>query len=237
MLNFKTIFNDTLEQITNNEQEWKKFLKFSGQLFKYNFYDAVLIYNQRPDATIVADMDIWNSKVGRWVNRGSRAIKVLDSDGKSIRYLFDINDTHGTDTQRISNYRIKSEAAQSYIMNYLGADDRMDFDTFVQNICTEFIQKHDFANRDADSFICDSVIYSVFSRLELDTEEEYQFEYYLDKIGTVQVAEYATIISGISEQVLRLIEKPARIYEKKESENNESGILKKCKCIFYRVYS
>ena len=224
MLNFKTIFNDTLEQITSNEQEWKKFLSFSGQLFKYNFYDTVLIYNQRPDATIVADMDTWNSKIGRWVNRGSRAIKVLDSDGKSIRYLFDINDTHGNDTQRISNYRIKSEAVQGYIMNYLGTDDRIDFDTFVQNICTEFIEKHDFADEDAESFICDSVIYSVFSRLELDTEEEYQFEYYLEKIGINQVAEYATIISGISEQVLRLIEKPARIYEKKERENYESRI-------------
>jgi len=221
------MFLETLKQITSNEQEWKKFLSFSGQLFKYNFYDTILIYNQRPDATIVADMDTWNGKVGRWVNRGSKAIKVLDSDSKSIRYLFDINDTHGADTQRISSYRIKSEASQIYVMNYLGTDDTMDFDSFVQNICTEFIEKHDFADGNADQFICDSVIYSVFSRLELDTEEGYQFEHYLSRIDNIHVPEYATIISGIIGQVLRLIEKPARIYEKKERENNENRIYRR----------
>ncbi len=73
MLSYNKIFDDTIKKITSNEQEWKKFLSFSGQLFKCDFFDKILIYNQRPDATIVADMDTWNKKVGRWVNRGSRA--------------------------------------------------------------------------------------------------------------------------------------------------------------------
>ena len=37
MLSFKTMITDTMKQITSNEQEWKKFLRFSGQLFKYDF--------------------------------------------------------------------------------------------------------------------------------------------------------------------------------------------------------
>jgi hypothetical protein len=113
MLSFKTMFYETMKQITRNDSEWKKFLSFSGQLFKYDFYETVLIYNQRPDATIVADMDTWNKRVGRWVNRGSRAIKVFDSDSKNIRYLFDISDTHGNYTSRISSYNINSEATKT----------------------------------------------------------------------------------------------------------------------------
>ncbi len=224
MPSYNEIFDDTIKKITSNEQEWKKFLRFSGQLFKYDFFDKILIYNQRPDATIVADMETWNKKVGRWVNRGSRAIKVISEDHKSIRYLFDISDTHGDISNRIKNYTIKSELVQRYVMDYLGADDAKDFSIFIEDLCVELLQKNTYNDEEIENFIYESAIYSIFNRLELDTEEKYGFEVILNKISVNQVTEYTTIISGICEQVLRLIEKPSRIYEQKESENNENRI-------------
>lgn len=224
MLSFKTMFYETMKQITRNDSEWKKFLSFSGQLFKYGFYETVLIYNQRPGATIVADMDTWNKKVGRWVNQGSRAIKVLDSDNNSIRYLFDILDTHGNYANRISNYTIKSDASQNYIMEYLGAEKGRDFEGFVENLCTEFLYKHGYPDEHIDSFVQDSVIYSVFSRLGFEIAGKYHFDEFLEHLRVREAIEYASVISEISGQVLRLLEKPARIYENKETDKYEERI-------------
>ncbi len=224
MPSFRTMFNETMKQITRNDSEWKKFLGFSGQLFKYGFYETVLIYNQRPDATIVADMDTWNKRVGRWVNRGSRAIKVFDSDNKGVRYLFDISDTHGNYTSRINSYTIKSEAAQNYVMEYLGVEKERDFEGFVESLCTEFLEKHDYPGEHFDCFVQDSVVYSVSSRLKFDTEGKFHFEDILEQLDIEQATEYASIICEISKQVLRLLEKPARIYENKEISKNANEI-------------
>lgn len=213
-----------MKQITRSDSEWKKFLGFSGQLFKYGFYETVLIYNQRPDATIVADMDTWNKRVGRWINRGSRAIKVYDANSKGVRYLFDISDTHGNYTSRIKSYTIKTDAAQSFVMEYLGVEKERDFEGFVESLCTEFLDKHEYPGEYFDYFVQQSVVYSVFSRLKFDTEGKFHFEDILKQIDIGQATEYASIICEISKQVLRLLEKPARIYENKEINRNESQI-------------
>ncbi len=222
MLNFKTLFDDTIVQITSSEQEWKKFLKFSGQLFKYNFYDTVLIYNQRPDATMVADMVTWNKKVGRWVNRGSRAIKVIDNDNKGIRYLFDVSDTHGADICQLRGYTIKTEAAQNFVLDYLYAGKNRDFSAFVEYLCGENI--FGYEDKQIERFLFDSVFFSVANRLELDIKKEIKFDYILKHLSVSQAAEYAEIVSEKSSELLRLIEKPVRIYEKKERENYEDRL-------------
>ncbi len=224
MLSYNKIFEDTMKKITETQLEWEKFLRFSGQLFKYDLFNKVLIYGQRPDATMVADMNTWNNRVGRWINRGSKAIKVISEDNKNIRYLFDISDTHGEPTTRITNYTIKSEEAQKFIINYIGGSEKKDFRVFVEDICAELLQTNTIKDEGIETFIYESAIYSIFSRLELDTEKQYNYENALLQIDISQATEYATIISGISEQVLKLIEKPARIYEQKEREYNESGI-------------
>ncbi len=224
MPSFKTMFNETMKQITRNDSEWKKFLGFSGQLFKYGFYETVFIHNQRPNATIVADMDTWNKRVGRWINRGSRAIKVFDSDNKGVRYLFDISDTHGNYTSRINSYTIKSDAAQNYVMEYLGVEKERDFEGLVESLCTEFLEKHEYPGEHFDCFVQDSVVYSVFSRLKFDTEGKFHFEDILKQLDVGQATEYSSIICEISKQVLRLLEKPARIYENKEISKNANQI-------------
>ncbi|MBP2033414.1 N12 class adenine-specific DNA methylase [Clostridium algifaecis] len=83
--------------VTSNKKEWKEFLDFAAKIYKYNFDNAVLIYAQRPDATMVATMEIWNKKIGRYVNRGTRSIAVFDTSMPTLKltYLFDIKDTNG----------------------------------------------------------------------------------------------------------------------------------------------
>jgi adenine-specific DNA methylase/uncharacterized protein YqiB (DUF1249 family) len=93
----KEIYDYILKEIMQDEQAWKDFLTFHAKIYKHSFNNAVLIYAQRPEATLVADMEIWNRRIGRWINRGAKSIAVFDDQSAylKLKYLFDIEDTHG----------------------------------------------------------------------------------------------------------------------------------------------
>jgi hypothetical protein len=93
----KEIYDYILKEIMQDEQTWKDFLTFHARIYKHSFNNAVLIYAQRPEATLVADMEIWNRRIGRWINRGAKSIAVFDDQSAylKLKYLFDIEDTHG----------------------------------------------------------------------------------------------------------------------------------------------
>ena len=79
---------------------WPRFLTTACYNFRLSFDKQVLLYAQRPDATAVLPIEGrqgWNQRFGRWVNRGSKGIAILDSDSNGqarIKYYFDIADTH-----------------------------------------------------------------------------------------------------------------------------------------------
>ena len=79
---------------------WPRFLTTACYNFRLSFDKQILLYAQRPDATAVLPIEGrqgWNQRFGRWVNRGSKGIAILDSDSNGqarIRYYFDIADTH-----------------------------------------------------------------------------------------------------------------------------------------------
>lgn len=99
--------------------EVQRYLTFFSKFHNYSFYNRILIYIQRPDATRVASYKTWQSKF-RQVNKGSKAITVLapiisktnkdgedddnitsSSDVKGFRAVnvFDISDTTPMDSR------------------------------------------------------------------------------------------------------------------------------------------
>jgi len=84
------------EHISNDPKEWLDYLDTAAQLYRYDFADTLLIHAQRPKATACAELETWNSKMGRWVNKGAKGIALIDDSGprKRLRYVFDISDTH-----------------------------------------------------------------------------------------------------------------------------------------------
>lgn len=82
--------------VSNSPQDWMSYLDVAARLYRYSFTDTLLIHAQRPDATACAELELWNQKMSRWVNRGAKGIALLDDTGPRIRlrYVFDIADTH-----------------------------------------------------------------------------------------------------------------------------------------------
>ena len=88
---------DVSRDVAASPEEWMKFLDTAARLYRYTFPEQLLIYAQRPEATAVASMEIWNKRMYRWINRGSRGIALIDNTSGSktkLRYVFDIQDTH-----------------------------------------------------------------------------------------------------------------------------------------------
>ena len=90
------LYHNTLMKVTGNHERWTGFLRAACYNYKCSFDEQILIYAQRPNATAVLELEKWNQRFGRWVNRGATGIAVFDdAHGKGrLKYYFDIKDTH-----------------------------------------------------------------------------------------------------------------------------------------------
>lgn len=84
---------DITDKLLRDKQLLADYLRFSAGMYKQSFSDAVLIYQQNPNATKVATLETWN-KLGRLVNKGEHSIAVFGEDSRA-KHLFDISQTNG----------------------------------------------------------------------------------------------------------------------------------------------
>lgn len=70
---------EVAKDVAASPQEWMRFLNTASRLYKYTFPEQLLIYAQRPEATAVASMEIWNQKMYRWIKKGSKGIALIDN--------------------------------------------------------------------------------------------------------------------------------------------------------------
>ena len=104
------------------QENWPPFLTTACYNFRLSFDKQILLYAQRPNATAVLPIEGrqgWNQRFGRWVNRGSKGIAILDSDSNGqarIKYYFDIADTHeGRHPRPVPIWTILPEQEQAII--------------------------------------------------------------------------------------------------------------------------
>ena len=92
----------TARQITGSYRSWTAFLATAGRLYKYPYNEQLMIYAQRPNATACAEYDFWKDRMGRYVQRGSTGIALIDTSGYQprLRYVFDVADTAPRDAAR-----------------------------------------------------------------------------------------------------------------------------------------
>ena len=93
--NIRALAKKQLQAVTESSDRWKEFLRTAAIAYNYSFPNQLLIHEQSPTATAVADIAYWNNNAGRWVKRGAHGIAVFDTRANSsrLRYLFDISDT------------------------------------------------------------------------------------------------------------------------------------------------
>ncbi len=123
----------TSHEITSNPVRWLSFLNTASSVYKYPFSDQLMIYAQRPDTFACATLEIWNTKMNRWVNRGAKGIALIDDSGPRTRlkYVFDIRDTHlGRDGRTPYLWQLGEEHMEP-IRDHLIETYGLDADTFL----------------------------------------------------------------------------------------------------------
>ena len=243
----KEVYDDVINGITQNKEAWMKFLDFQGKLYKHNFDDTLLIYSQRPNATFVADMKTWN-KVGRWIKKGSKSIPVFDENKiyPTLKNYFDIEDTFLRTETRWSypSYWEVDENSREAILNkiktddstdtfgnaisiridYLLSDDEMmfnDFEAFIKDSQVEKLDLEKVKNQ-FKNMIKESSHYLINRRCGINTAPEFKVISYFDKKSLI--IKMGNIISDVSGNILRDIEREVKLLETERSESNENSL-------------
>ena len=112
------LYQETQRKVTA-PAEWQQFLTSACRNYRLSFDEQLLVYAQRPDATAVLEIERWNKRFGRWVNRGANGIAVFDGEhsGKQrLKYYFDVSDTHeGRFSRLVPLWTVRSEYAPDII--------------------------------------------------------------------------------------------------------------------------
>ena len=106
------LYHETQRSVTAPAQ-WQAFLASACRNYRLSFDEQLLVYAQRPDATAVLEIERWNKRFGRWVNRGANGIAVFDGEHTGrprLKYYFDISDTHeGSFPQPVPLWAVRPE--------------------------------------------------------------------------------------------------------------------------------
>lgn len=89
------LYAETVKEVTSSPEQWLSFLTSACRNFRLPFDDQILVYAQRPEASAVLPMKVWNEKFGRWVKRDSKGIAVFDKNSPTmkLKYYYDVSDT------------------------------------------------------------------------------------------------------------------------------------------------
>ena len=87
---------DTARKVARDRDSWTDYLRTAARIYKYPFMEQLLIYAQNKEATACAPIEVWNGKMGCWVNRGAKGIALIDTGSRrpGLKYVFDIADVH-----------------------------------------------------------------------------------------------------------------------------------------------
>jgi len=95
-IKISVLARETAKKVCRGREQWIRYLDVASRLYKYPFEDQLLIYAQRPDATVCASLEMWNERMFCWVNRGAKGIALIDGESErpKLRYVFDVSDVH-----------------------------------------------------------------------------------------------------------------------------------------------
>ena len=198
------LYDAAIDEVTKSGRVWKSVCKLMGQLYRYEFDNILMVYMQKPGASLVADFDTWK-KVGRYVRRGSRGIAIFPSRAlkPEIRYVFDISDTGGRQSsltweldketmkayaaylkgQEGSKEAAEKESAKDYLKRFTEQKIGVIMDSEFGDRVTEFthlagnkriLVDDDTQEITAGEALKRSIMYAVFTRCGFDIPSEKQ---------------------------------------------------------------
>ena len=239
---------DTMEHLRSESVEnakdaerWAAFLRTASNNYKYSFNDQVLIHSQKPDATACAELEFWNSRMRRWINKGTKGIALVDYSGRvpRLRYVFDVSDTHSRYGNEVHLWSAKERFHDDIITaledSFGELADKTDFSGAVisaaKNLVEDNIQDYlsdlnsDGMNEAFRAAVLASTQYMMLSRCGIDVPET-RFSEAFGLVSaftdTDALSALGSAVSDIAEMGLREIESTVRDLQLNEKNANRT---------------
>lgn len=137
----KNQYRQALNNI-NTEEDLKSLLDTAIKFNKYPFDNIVLIHNQNPDAQFLATIDVWNNQVGRYVNRGTKGLAVLEIENpkSSFRCLFELKNTNGS-YKKVTDYKWEIKEDTSQILKNLNQKNDTNYENLKEYLYYQLAEK------------------------------------------------------------------------------------------------
>ena len=230
------LYDEGIKQVASSAENWKAVCRMTGRLYRYEFDNILMVYMQRPNATLVADYDTWKDpRVGRYVKRGSKGIAIFPSRALKpyMRYVFDISDTGGRHTRLTWELDEKNKEAYATYLGRKNEDEKESAESFLKDFTENrigVIMDSEFGERitelvhlagtkrimvddetqeiTAEEALKRSVMYAVFTRCGFDIPSEKQdFSFITAFSSEEEVYRLGSLVSDISCEVLKSIAK------------------------------
>ena len=233
-------FNEVSHRVRADGFNWSEFLTCAARNHKYDFRDQLLIYDQRPNAIACADIELWNKHFSRYVNKGTKSVRLLSADGQKVRHVFDITDTrpgfgHEFDDPpyiwQVEPEDVTDVSAQLNKSYGVSGDLRSQIAGIARNLSQRLEASNDGLYSRAQNpsdrekltgLLRDSIEYYLLTRCGLEPYvEKYDFEK-ISELDMPTVMRLGTVTSGISRRVLDNVEQVVRgNYERRQAYEEE----------------
>lgn len=214
LLKLNRIFDEQLERLMDDEVLYKKFLKVSSNIYRYDFKDAVVVQAQRGEVQALAPYDTWK-RIGRYVRKGTKGIKIYGNRAlrTSTAVVFDLADTDGINVYE-TNWKMSPVVQKKYVERYntknikgctnLVCSDmiKLGFYTQIHNAMVR-IDQRGISVETARRFILQSIVFTVSQRTGADTDDlDFSMISQLDKESFIEMSE---LVNQISCEILKKI--------------------------------
>ncbi len=127
--NFELLHSRALERLSNDREAFADYLIYSARFFKLDVSQVVALFEDNPNATMVADEQTWRS-FGRVIKKNGWATEVMISDGENkpngFKKLYDISMTDSKEPKPFQ-WTFDKELAESFVKK-TSQSERRDFD-------------------------------------------------------------------------------------------------------------
>lgn len=235
----KQIYEDVMNRISSDKEEWKAFLEFSSKFYKYSFTENLLMFGQDRDITMCATLPEWNS-IGRWVKPKSKSIKILRDTEENVEldYVFDVKDTYArrdipnayTDKKlEMFKWTATEEQAIEILNNYFHYENTENLESAVTSyIATELDNSGLLLNLSEEEemlvlkpeflgMVIKNTTYQVATRCGIEIEDTDRiFDEYKEMANPTVINILGNCINHCSSELLRIIEYKIKQIKKEE---------------------
>lgn len=193
-----------LKNILKNEDNYMNFLKFYGKIYKYDFFNALLLYSQNTSANAFATYNEWK-QVGYQVRKGEKGIALFENNNQ-VKYVFGVDSTY---QQKINLWKYNEESHKELI----NLDKTIDYDDIEENL-------KDFAY--CSNMLAKLTRLNIVLNERAETKIKQNLKKGLEYIRNNKIEDIEELLNSICKYIendLREIEQKVKFYEKERKNN------------------